>query len=102
MDEKLKMAVNTEERVVPLERLSRGTLEQIYFALRMAAGELFCGDTPFPVILDDVFGSYDVDRLQALLRWLHNEDRQVMISTCSGREAELLREDGIPFNEILL
>lgn len=102
MDENLKMAVNTEERVVPLERLSRGTLEQIYFALRMAAGELFCGDTPFPVILDDVFGSYDEDRLQALLRWLHNEDRQVMISTCSGREAELLRGDGIPFNEILL
>ena len=102
MDENLRMAVNTGERVVPLERLSRGTLEQIYFALRMAAGELFCGGTPFPVILDDVFGSYDVERLQALLRWLHNEDRQVMISTCSGREAELLREDGITFNEILL
>ena len=41
MDEELHMSVNTGERTVSIERLSRGTLEQIYFALRMAAGELF-------------------------------------------------------------
>ena len=40
MDEALHMSVNTGERIVSIERLSRGTLEQIYFALRMAAGEL--------------------------------------------------------------
>ncbi len=102
MSDDLKMAVNTEERVVPLERLSRGTLEQIYFSLRMAAGELFCGGKPFPVILDDVFGMYDEERLMSLLVWLSGEKRQVMISTCSGREAELLLEEKIPFNELLL
>ncbi len=102
MDEQLHMSVNTEERVIPLERLSRGTLEQIYFALRMAAGELFCGTEPFPVILDDVFGMYDEERLLGVLGWLSREKRQVIISTCSKREMELLDKAEIPYRKLLL
>ena len=100
MDEQLHMSVNTEERVIPLERLSRGTLEQIYFALRMAAGELFTGTEPFPVILDDVFGMYDEERLLGVLGWLSREKRQVIISTCSKREMELLDKAGIPYRRL--
>ena len=102
IDDSLKISVNTEERVIPLERLSRGTLEQIYFALRIAAGELFCGDETFPLILDDVFGNYDEDRLQALLVWLYKENRQVLTLTCSGREAALLEDSEIPYREFML
>ncbi|MDO4338380.1 MAG: AAA family ATPase [Eubacteriales bacterium] len=102
MDKDLHMTVNTEERTVPLESLSRGTLEQIYFALRMAAGELLCGEERFPVILDDVFGMYDEERLGAVLRWLHGENRQVIISTCHKREMEILEKEGIPYQKILL
>ena len=102
MDEALHMSVNTGERIVSIERLSRGTLEQIYFALRMAAGELFCKEEPFPVILDDVFGMYDEDRLASVLRWLHKENRQVIISTCHKREMEILDKEGIPYQKILL
>lgn len=97
MDEEFRMTVNTGERAVPLERLSRGTMEQIYFSLRMAAGELLCGAERFPVILDDVFGMYDEDRLSAVLRWLHKEKRQVVISTCHKRELQLLEKEGIPY-----
>ena len=100
MDEELQMSVNTGERVVSIERLSRGTLEQIYFALRMASGELFCGDEQFPVILDDMFGMYDEERLAAVLRWLHKEKRQVIISTCHKREMEILDKEGIPYQKL--
>ena len=100
MDEELHMSVNTGERTVAIERLSRGTLEQIYFALRMAAGELFCKEEPFPVILDDVFGMYDEERLAAALRWLHKEERQVIISTCHKREMEILDKEGIPYQKL--
>ncbi len=102
MDENLHMSVNTEERVIPLERLSRGTLEQIYFALRMAAGELLCGPEPFPVILDDVFGMYDEERLAGVLAWLYQEKRQIIISTCNKREMEILEKQGIPFQRLEL
>lgn len=102
MDDNFHMSVNTGERVVALERLSRGTLEQIYFALRMAAGELLCKKEPFPVILDDVFGMYDEERLAAVLRWLHKEKKQIIISTCNKREMEILDREGIPYQKLLL
>ena len=102
MDENFRMTVNTTERTIPLERLSRGTLEQIYVALRMAAGELFCGEEPFPVILDDVFGMYDEERLLSVLRWLYGEDRQIIISTCQRREIEILKREEIPFQLLTL
>lgn len=97
LDSGFHMAVNTQDRTIPLANLSRGTMEQIYFALRMAAGELLCGKERFPVILDDVFGMYDEERLAAVLKWLHKEKRQVIISTCHKREMEILEKEGIPY-----
>lgn len=102
IDYDFRIQINTEDKVVPLESLSRGTLEQIYFALRMAAGELLCGDTQLPVILDDVFGMYDEERLAAVLRWLNKEPRQVIISTCNKREMEILKRENIAYHEVLL
>ena len=102
MDAGLHMMVNIDDRTVPLANLSRGTMEQIYFALRMAAGELLCGRERFPVILDDVFGMYDEERLKSALRWLYKEQKQVIISTCHKREMELLEKEGIPFNRLML
>lgn len=102
MDAGFHMTVNTQERTVPLGNLSRGTMEQIYFALRMAAGELLCGRERFPVILDDVFGMYDEERLAAVLKWLEKEQRQVIISTCHKREMEILEKEGIPYRQLLL
>lgn len=102
MDAQLHITVNAGERVIPLESLSRGTIEQIYFALRMAAGELLCGEERFPVILDDVFGMYDEERLTAVLRWLHKEKRQIIISTCHKREMEILDREGLFYQKLLL
>ena len=42
MDAASHMTVTTGKGVEALECLSRGTLELIYFAMRMAAGELLC------------------------------------------------------------
>lgn len=102
MDQDLGMTVNMRERTVPAERLSRGTLEQIYFALRMAAGEILCGEESFPVILDEVFGMYDDERLFAALRWLYQQQRQIVISTCHQREMEMMDRHGIPYQKIVM
>lgn len=102
MDAGFRMTVNTGDRTVALERLSRGTMEQIYFALRMAAGELLCQEESFPVILDDVFGMYDEERLAAVLRWMHEENKQIIISTCHKREMEILDREGIPYQKLIL
>ena len=78
-------------RRIPAERLSRGTVEQIYFAVRMAAAEMM-EEESMPVILDDVFAFYDDKRLESVLKWLSRQKKQVIIFTCQKREEEILRE----------
>ena len=75
---------------MPAGRLSRGTVEQIYFCIRMAAAETL-SDEPVPVILDDVFVFYDDKRLKSVLKWLSGQEKQVIIFTCHSREKKLLR-----------
>ena len=78
------------ERKIPAGRLSRGTVEQIYFCIRMAAAEILT-EEPLPLILDDVFAFYDDKRLGSVLKWLSGQGKQVIIFTCHSREKELLR-----------
>ncbi len=91
-DERLEITAWDGERRIRAERLSRGTLEQIYFSVRMAAAELL-QEEPMPLIFDDTFAFYDDKRLESALKWLSRQDRQVIIFTCQRREGEMLHED---------
>ena len=53
----------------------------------------------YPVILDDTFVHYDDIRLANTLRWLYENRKQVIIFTCQKREARLLDEMGIMYQE---
>lgn len=85
-----RISVWDGERKIPMDRLSRGTVEQIYFAVRMAAADMLL-EEPMPVILDDIFAFYDDKRLGSALKWLSSQKKQVIIFTCHKREEELLR-----------
>ena len=89
LDEHLEVRVNTPDRLLYLSQISYGSMNQIYFALRCAAGELL-GGNQIPVILDDTFSMYDDDRLTAALTYLERSARQVVILTCHTREKALL------------
>ncbi len=89
VDSNLKISLYTEGRMVGLEQVSRGTIEQIYFALRMAASEVL-HEEEYPVILDDTFVFYDEKRLENTLRWLEANKKQVILFTCQKREGEIL------------
>ena len=102
LDEKLKLRIHTSDQVLTPEQVSRGTMEQLYFALRMAVGQLFCPDTPMPVLLDDAFAYYDQTRLEQTLRWLSACPNQVLLFTCHKREQEILEKWGIPYHEVRL
>lgn len=89
--EKLQISVWNGVRRIPAERLSRGTLEQIYFSVRMAAAEIL-QEEPLPVILDDTFAFYDEKRLKSALKWLRGQKRQVIILSCNRREEEIVKQ----------
>ena len=91
VDEKLHVNLFSDGKRVPMEQVSRGTIEQIYFAIRMAASEILY-DEEYPVILDDAFVYYDDARTEAVLRWLGENRKQVIIFTCQKRESEILKK----------
>ena len=71
IDENLNVFMNTSAKLVPLEQVSSGTMDQIYLALRLAAARLLCsGPEKMPLIFDDSFVLYDDDRLRTALKWL--------------------------------
>lgn len=94
VDEKLNVRIYSGEKVLGLEQVSRGTMEQICFALRMAAGELLNPGDPLPIILDDAFITYDDQRLENTLNWLKESKRQVLIFTCQKREERIINARG--------
>ena len=49
------------------------SIEQLYFALRLASADLLYEDDEFPLFLDDVFGNYDDERLRQTLAYLNQK-----------------------------
>ena len=101
LDEDNEIELYSEGKLIALWTLSKGTIEQVYFALRMAAAEIFC-DEDMPVLLDDVFALYDEERLAAVLAWLGQNKKQVIVLTCSTREAEIAQRLALKVNQINL
>lgn len=101
VDEELHMGLLYQGRYAAVEQVSRGTLEQVYFALRMAAAELLY-DEDFPVVLDDTFAFYDDVRLERTLRWLAECGHQVILFSCQNREEEIMKRNGIRYAKTIL
>ena len=73
--------------------LSDGTVDEIYFSLRLAMCELILtGDDPAPIILDDALLNFDDGRMAEALDLLAavSETRQVILFSCHSREADML------------
>ena len=75
--------------------LSRGTIQQIYFALRLAMVDLVEGDEPLPLFLDEMFVNWDPGRTSSGLAALAKMpgDRQVFLFTADPFWAERAVQD---------
>ena len=102
IDENLNVFLNTKTKLVPLENVSSGTMDQVYLALRLAAAKLLQGSgSGFPLIFDDSFTQYDDERLKTALEWLASAySGQIIIFTCHRREAQMLRARQVEFQLI--
>ena len=102
IDENLNVFLNTRAKLVPLENVSSGTMDQVYLALRLAAAKLLQGSgSGFPLIFDDSFTQYDDERLKTALEWLASAyGGQIIIFTCHRREAQMLRARQVEFQLI--
>lgn len=92
IDDSMGIVVEKNGSFLDINYLSTGTIEQIYFAVRFAAAEVLFPNEQFPIILDDVFGSFDNIRLKQTLQYLTGLDRQVFIFSCRKEVIKLLEE----------
>lgn len=77
-----------------VQLLSAGTADQLYLAVRLAICEMILPpEQNPPLILDDALLTFDDARLATTLDYLTRlgAQRQILLFTCQGREAALLR-----------
>ena len=77
-----------------VQLLSAGTADQLYLAVRLAICEMILPpEQNPPLILDDALLTFDDARLTTTLDYLTRlgAQRQILLFTCQGREAALLR-----------
>jgi uncharacterized protein YhaN len=100
LTDELEINVESPESgfLVGVNELSEGTLEQLYFSLRIALADLFAPEAP--LILDESFAMYDEERLENIIRILYNisKKRQVLLFSCSNREKEIMDNMNISYN----
>ena len=81
---------------IEAEKLSIGTIDQLYLSLRLAMLKELTQES-MPIILDEAFAYYDEERLKNILQYLDNEfpNNQIIIFSCTNREKEILTEYNI-------
>lgn len=93
VDTDLNVFLNTPSRLIPVDQVSAGTMDQVYLALRLAIAKFLWPDTAMPLLFDDSFALYDDKRLRSALNWLRKAyEGQILLFTCHTREMEQLKD----------
>lgn len=84
-------------------RLSIGTIDQLYLSLRLSAMNEITEET-MPIILDEAFAYYDSERLENILKYIYDnyKNNQVLIFTCTNREKQILDKLNMEYNVVNL
>ncbi len=90
------MMFNTREhRHIPVtDALSRGTLEQLYMSMRLALAQSVEENDIMPLVLDEVFVNWDINRTHSAAKVMFggDEDRQIFYFTCHKLMADILEK----------
>lgn len=102
IDERLNISVNSKKALIIASRLSKGTIEQIYMALRLAAADIIFEKDKKPILLDDAFVMYDNKRMGNTLKFMAENMEQVILFSCHTREKVMADKLGLSHNFIKL
>lgn len=102
-DENGMIIENARGEYIEANKLSTGTIDQLYLALRLSMIKDLSKET-LPIILDETFAYFDNARLEKIIQYLNEkaEEHQTIIFTCTNREKEILDNLKIEYNYIEL
>ena len=88
---------------IDCNRLSIGTIDQLYLSLRLSAMNEI-SEEKMPIILDEAFAYFDNERLENILKYIYEsyKENQVLIFTCSNREKEIMDRLNMEYNLVEL
>lgn len=102
IDERLNISINSKQALISASKLSKGTIEQIYMSLRLAAADIIFEKDKKPILLDDAFVMYDNKRMGNTMKFMAENMEQVVIFSCHTREKVMADRLGIDYNFIRL
>lgn len=102
-DENGMIIENNRGEYVEAIKLSTGTIDQLYLALRLSMIDELSKEN-LPIILDESFAYSDNNRLKNMLQYLTSDlnNHQTIIFTCTDREKKMLEAMNIPYNVVEL
>ena len=102
-DENGMIIENNRGEYVEAIKLSTGTIDQLYLALRLSMIDELSKEN-LPIILDESFAYSDNNRQKNMLQYLTSDlnNHQTIIFTCTDREQKMLEEMNIPYNVVEL
>lgn len=102
IDDQLRVMVKKGNSFVNMEYLSTGTVEQIYLALRLTIANVLMAEE-LPVVMDDIFVTYDYHRLNETLSCLGDySNRQIIIFATNPGIKDMFANMGIECNYIAI
>ncbi|MCL5040396.1 MAG: hypothetical protein M1299_11350, partial [Firmicutes bacterium] len=81
LEEDFSLGIVEDASAVSLAQISRGTLDQLYLAARLAIGDMVGGEVALPFLFDDPFHNCDSDRLERIRFSLGRlaQERQILL-----------------------
>ena len=102
IDDQLRVMVKHGSSFISMDYLSTGTIEQIYLALRLSIANVLIAED-LPIIVDDIFVTYDYQRLYETLSCLGEYlNRQIIIFTANPGIHDMFASLGVESNYITL
>lgn len=102
IDNQLNVLVKSGNSFISMDYLSTGTIEQIYLALRLSIANVLIAED-LPIIIDDIFVTYDYQRLYDTVSCLGGYlNRQIIMFTTNPGLQEMCTQLGIAYHAISL
>ena len=98
IDDNLNVSVNGRNALISSFKLSKGTVEQIYMALRLAAADIIFENDTKPILLDDTFAMYDNKRMGNTMKFMAENLDQVIVFSCHTREKVMADKLGLDYH----
>lgn len=97
----LSVTLMAKDKKIRSIAMSKGTREQIKFAIMLSFGKIFSRNSePLPLLLDDPFVNYDDERYRIALDLLRDisKENQIVLFTCRSDTKEFLS----PYKDVLM